>query len=169
MFLDLSEMVDTITDHVINVYNQEATSPTLFLTGEVISIDPLKIKINDQLTLDSNSLLLSTFVRETWVDIPTTNGGTAGDDGGSDGVFMHRHHIVAETEEANDGGQGASAHKHKIDIYTKYALPRIRLWRGLIVGDVVRLLKVQGGQFYYVIEREEQITNEGEVKEENNG
>lgn len=161
--MDMTELLNVITDHVINVIKQEQQEPVLFITGEVVQVNPLQIKINEKFILDENSLLLSATVKETWIDIPTTNGSEAGEDGGTDGVFMHRHHIVAETKEANDGGQGASAHKHSIDIYTKYALPRIRLWRGLVVGDVVRLLKVQDGQFYFVLEREEKITNEGAI------
>lgn len=158
--MDFTEMLDVITDHVLSVMKQEQQEPVLFITGEVVSVAPLQIKINDKFTLDENSLLLSATVKETWIDIPTTTGTEAGEDNGTDGVFMHRHHIVAETEEANDGGQGAQPHKHAIDIYTKYDLPKIRLWRGLAVGDIVRLLKVQDGQFYFVLEREEIISNE---------
>lgn len=157
--LDLRPFVETITNHVMSVIQQE-TTPVLFMTGEVVSIQPLQIKISDKQTLTESELLLSATVKETWIDIPTTTGAEPGEDAGTDGVFMHRHHIVAQTEEANDGGQGAQNHKHNIDIYTKYALPKIRLWRGLKVGDVVRLLKVQEGQFYFVLEREEKITNE---------
>lgn len=164
--MDLSEFLDLITNHVINVSRQESTPPVMFITGEVIAINPLRIKINEQFTLEEDSLLLSALVKETWIDIPITTGTEAGEDNGTDGVFMHRHHIVADTEEANDGGQGASNHKHHIDIYTKFALPKIRLWRGLKIGDVVRLLKVQGGQYYYVLEREEMITNETPEVEE---
>lgn len=158
--INLSEFLNIITDHVLSVFREEQQDPVLFITGEVVSINPLQIKINEKFILDENSLLLSATVKETWIDIPTTTGAEAGEDGGTDDVFMHRHHIVGETEEANDGGQGAQNHKHQIDIYTKYSLPKIRLWRGLIVGDVVRLLKIQGGQFYFVLEREEMITNE---------
>lgn len=158
--MDFSELLNVVTDHVMNVIKQEQQEPVLFITGEVISVQPLQIKINEKFTLDENSLLLSATVKETWIDIPITTGTEASEDGGTDGVFMHRHHIVAETEEANDGGQGAQNHKHNIDIWTKYSLPKIRLWRGLKVGDVVRLLKIQDGQFYFVMEREEMITNE---------
>lgn len=164
--IDLTNFLNGITDHVMSVVRQEQEDQMLFITGEVVNINPLQIKISDRLTLDEDSLLLSATVKETWIDIPTTTGAEASEDGGIDGVFMHRHHIVAETEEANDGGQGAQPHKHAIDIYTKYALPKIRLWRGLIVGDVVRLLKVQDGQFYFVLEREEMITNETPQEEE---
>ena len=158
--MDLSEFLNVITDHVMSVIKQEQQEPVLFITGEVISVSPLQIKINEKFILEENSLLLSATVKETWIDIPITTGDEPSEDGGTDGLFMHRHHIVAETEEANDGGQGAQNHKHAIDIWTKYALPKIRLWRGLKVGDVVRLLKIQDGQFYFVMEREEMITNE---------
>lgn len=155
MNIDLSPMVETITNHVLSVIKQES-EPVLFLTGEVISVAPLQIRISNKQTLSEEELLLSAIVRETWIDIPTTTDGVTPEDG----IFMHRHHISADTDEANDGGQGAQNHKHHIEIDTEFALPKIRLWRGLIVGDVVRLLKIQGGQLYYVVEREEKITNE---------
>lgn len=168
MSINLSPMIEDITNHVLNIIRQES-NPVLFMTGEVISINPLQIRISNKQTLDEDELLLSATVKETWIDIPTTNGAEAGEDSGTDGIFMHRHHIVGETQEANDGGQGAQNHKHQIDIYTKYELPKIRLWRGLIVGDVVRLLKIQEGQLYFVLEREEMITNETPEEEETNG
>lgn len=155
------EFLEIVTNHVLNVLQQESDD-MIFLTGEVVQINPLKIKINEQFSLDEDSLLLSATVKETWIDIPTTTDGVTPEDG----IFMHRHHISADTEEANDGGQGAQNHKHHIEIDTEFALPRIRLWRGLIVGDIVRLLKVQGGQFYFVMEREETITNETPEVEE---
>ena len=161
--MNLTPFLNTITDHVLSVMRQEQQEPILFITGEVVSISPLQIKIDDKTILDKDSLLLSATVKETWIDIPTTTDGETG----QDGIFMHRHQIIAETELANDGGQGAQDHKHAINVYTEYALPRIRLWRGLIVGDVVRLLKVQDGQFYFVLEREEMITNETPQEEEN--
>ena len=165
MNFDLTPMIEYITDHVLSVVKQE-TTPVLFMTGEVISISPLQIRISNKQTLNEDELLLSATVKETWIDIPTTptsDGSLKPEEGegdGTDNIFMHKHHIIGETEEANDGGQGAQNHKHSIDIYTQYALPKIRLWRGLIIGDVVRLLKIQDGQLYYVLEREEKITNE---------
>ena len=46
------------------------------------------------------------------------------------------------------GGKIDFKHKHKIHP----SLPTIKLWRGLIVGDVVVLLEMGNGQ-YYVLER----------------
>jgi len=124
------------------------------LTGKVVATQPLKIRIGDKLELTEKNLILSAFVKETWIDIPTTIEGSDG----QDGVFMHRHEINAETELANDG-QGAD-HKHAIKIMTEYALPKILLWRGLQVGDVVYMLRVSRGQTYFVLQRHEGITNE---------
>lgn len=155
MTLNLTPMIESITNHILSIVKQES-NPVLFLTGEVISISPLQVRISNKQTLAEDELLLSQTVRETWIDIPTTTDGETPEDG----IFMHRHHISADTDEANDGGQGAQNHKHHIEIDTKFALPRIRLWRGLVVGDIVRLLKIQEGQLYYIIEREEKITNE---------
>lgn len=47
-------------------------------------------------------------------------------------------------------------HAHVI----KPALPKIKLWRGLKVGDTVRMFRVGRGQLFYVFEREEGITND---------
>lgn len=142
-------------------YNQTPASHfSDVVTGTVTGLNPLKIKVGDKLELNEKVLILSAFVKETWIDIPTTTGQEAGEDNGTDGSFMHRHHIVGETELANDGGQGASPHKHSINIYTKYELPRIRLWRGLKVGDMVYMLRVGRGQTFFVLQRIQGITNE---------
>ena len=154
-------LLDTITNHVLGVIQANDESMN-FLTGEVIEINPLRIKINERFTLDESSLLLSALVKETYIQIPEPTDLNMED--AADNIFQHRHEIDAETEEASDGH---GMHKHAIKIYTKFALPRIRLWRGLLVGDVVRLLKIQGGQLYFVLEREETITNE-KAQEENN-
>ena len=123
------------------------------IVGTVTSIQPLKIKIGNKLILDENNLILSAFVQETWINIPTTHG-----EEGADGVFMHRHEIIGQTELAHDG-QGAD-HQHEIKLFTEYALPKILLWRGLQVGDIVYLLRVAKGQTYFVMQRQEGITNE---------
>lgn len=125
------------------------------LTGTVTKLSPLTIKISDKLVLTEKNLILSAFVQETWINIPTTHG-----EEGVDGVFMHRHEINAETELASDGGQGASPHKHAIKIFTEFSLPKILLWRGLQEGDIVYLLRVAKGQSYFVLQRQEGITNE---------
>jgi hypothetical protein len=78
---------------------------TDLLFGDVTSISPLKIKIDNRFEVDEKFLILSTLVKETTIS----------------------------------------------------ALPDIILWRGLRVGDKVRVLRVNKGQMFYVMEREEEI------------
>lgn len=70
---------------------------TDLLFGEVTSISPLKIRIDNRFEVDEQFLILSALVKETVI------------------------------------------------------------WRGLIVGDKVRLLRLNNGQMYYIIEREEGV------------
>lgn len=136
-------------------YNQVPDSQfSDVLSGTVMNLSPLQIKVGDKLILNAKNLILSVFVQETWINVPTTPNPLEP----ADGKYQHRHFIDAETELANDG-QGAD-HKHAIKIYTEFAHPKILLWRGLQVGDVVYLLRVAKGQSYFVLQRQEGITNE---------
>lgn len=69
-----------------------------------------------------------------------TKSGTLVISGGGNGMTV--------TPNGSLGGEISFKHKHKIHP----ALPTIKLWRGLIVGDVVVLLEMGNGQ-YYVLER----------------
>lgn len=72
-----------------------------------------------------------------------TSGGTPGSlviSGGGDGMTV--------TPQGSFGGKVSFKHKHKIHP----ALPTIKLWRGLMVGDIVVLSEMGNGQ-YYVHER----------------
>lgn len=150
--------MSTIGNTILDVIKRGSQIPefhfTDVLTGKVTGVQPLKIKIGDKLELTERNLILSAFVQETWINVPTTPNPLEP----GDGKYQHRHYIDGETELANDG-QGAD-HKHAIKIYTEFANPKILLWRGLQVGDVVYLLRVAKGQTYFVMQRQEGITNE---------
>lgn len=119
--------------------NSSATSD--LLTGEVISVAPLKIKVSDKLTLTQNMLMLGHAVKETWINVPT-------------------HETPGHVHECN---QPADSHGDtETSFNTEIELPQIKLWRGLKIGDKVRMIRFQNGQLYYVIEREEGITNDSE-------
>lgn len=115
---------------------------TDLLFGEVTSVSPLKIRVDNRFEVDEQFLILSALVKETIIHIPTAE------------TSMHSHTIPTHT--TNSGGTGP--HTHTIPEMTTYsALPSITLWRGLIVGDKVRLLRVANGQMFYIIEREEGV------------
>ena len=116
---------------------------TDLLFGVVTSISPLKIKVDNRFEVDEKFLILSALVKETTIKIPDREN------------EKHAHVIPEHTTSA----AGEGPHTHTIPQMNTYsALPDILLWRGLIVGDKVRLLRVNQGQLFYVLEREEGIT-----------
>lgn len=115
---------------------------TDLLFGDVTSINPLKIKIDNRFEVDEKFLILSALVKETIIKIPKRDANT------------HKHIIPQHT--TSPAGEGP--HTHTIpEMSTNSVLPDILLWRGLKVGDKVRVLRVNAGQMFYVIEREEGI------------
>lgn len=123
----------------------DSTKPAELAFGEVTSIAPLKIKIDNRLEVDETFLLLSAFVREKWINVPTHEG-------------PNHTHPIPEWH-TNPAGEGP--HTHTIPAWqTDPDFPKIKLWRGLKVGDKVRMIRLKAGQLYYVIERVEGITND---------
>ena len=116
---------------------------TDLLFGEVTSVSPLKIRVDNRFEVDEQFLILSALVKETIIHIPTAE------------TSMHSHVIPATATLSIDSDNESVGHNHKISSWnTQLSLPSIRLWRGLIVGDKVRLLRVNNGQMFYIIERE---------------
>lgn len=131
----------------------ESKKPAELALGEVTSVNPLKIKIENRLEVDETFLMLSAFVKEKWINIP------------EDADNQHIHTIPAVDSEGaiwqTDVASGPSPHSHTISEWkTSLALQKIKLWRGLKVGDQVRMIRLQNGQLYYVLERVEGITND---------
>lgn len=116
---------------------------TDLLFGVVTSVSPLKIKIDNRFEVDEKFLILSALVKETVIKIPERE--------------ENKHLHVIPQHITSAAGEGP--HTHTIpQMNTLSALPDILLWRGLIVGDKVRVLRVNQGQMFYVLEREGGIT-----------
>lgn len=131
----------------------ESKKPAELALGEVTSVNPLKIKVENRLEIDETFLMLSAFVKEKWINIP------------EDADNQHIHIIPAIDSEGGvwqtDPAAGPATHTHTISEWkTSLALQKIKLWRGLKVGDQVRMIRLQNGQLYYVLERVEGITND---------
>lgn len=133
--------------------------------GTVVDIDSdggVTIELLNGYMIGGEQLILSMFCKERTIHIPVDKGEDYDKDS----------HVHDESEELQDvvltfagsgtmtgsGGVSPSSvpnnvvitlkHKHEI----KPALPTIKLWRGLIVGDMVSMLELGNGQ-YYVMER----------------
>lgn len=102
------------------------------ITGEVTSIKPLKVKIENR-ELTESFLIVGALCKETHINnlaftIPT-----------------HTHTIQGSTT--------------TLTCQPSKSTPTdVLLWRGLKIGDRVLMLKVGRGQKYYILQREEGVT-----------
>lgn len=108
----------------------EAGKPINVVFGTVISIAPLKINIEQKLTLGTAQLILARNVTDFTVDMTVD-------------------HI---TENRSGGAGDAEYASHNHDYVGRKSF---LVHNGLIVGDEVILVRMQGGQKYVVIDRVE--------------
>lgn len=101
---------------------------TDLVIGQVTSIKPLKIRVDDRYDLDERFLLLSTLVRDFEVDM-----------------------TVDHMTEKVSGGGGDSAYAAHDHPYVGRKTFLVHL--GLVVGEKVMLLRVQSGQKFIVLDR----------------
>lgn len=152
---------------VINkVRNEDKADTAELMFGVVTAINPLKIKVDNRYEITEDFLILSAMCKEMTILLPAHahEVNTTVNDAGA-----HTHVIPAGTTEATQctalhthpisAAVTASSgiHAHAASSSSAGALTAITLWRGLQVNDNVRMLRVNKGQTFYVIEREEGI------------
>lgn len=102
--------------------------PSAILFGTVVSASPLKINIEQKMTLDSSDLVLTSLVSTFNVDMS----------------MEHR------TESTSGGSGDASFASHNHEYKGK---KQFTVHLGLSKGEKVILLRVQGGQKFIVLDR----------------
>lgn len=148
-------IITLIQDIATRVAKQHA--PQIFY-GKVTGVEPLKIRVDERYEVGEGFLLLDSRCVETWIKIP------------QDDEYEHVHKIKGTTKNTKVTGLttactagGASVtdtigHTHEIEFDSQKALENIKLWRGLVEGDVVKIIRV--GSLHYVLERVEGISND---------
>ena len=123
------------------------TEETGFAYGTIRTLNPLSVLVDGHsVALPEEFFILGQNVRPHKVTIP------------------HKHEYNGVTELANDGGQGATDHKHEIkqqiteDLHVgtggyKQDYVTLEIYPKLAIGDRVLLFAFNGGQKYYVAER----------------
>ena len=123
---DAIELVRTIKRAAVEAV--EATKPVEICFGKVTGVSPLKILVEQKMTLGKAQLVLTRsvtdFTTEVTVDWVTENK--------SDGI----------------GDSSFASHNHAIT-----GRKKITVHNGLVVGDEVILFRQQGGQKYLVVDR----------------
>ena len=152
-----------------SMQSTDESKPTGLFFGEVVSVSPLTVLVEQKLTLTEEFLTLTHAVKDYYVDITVshkTEEETAT-------IQKHRHHYEGTTKEAN----GPDPHTHDYEGWTDYETvegeggkhshkykgkKKIMLHHGLKVGEKVMLIRVQGGQNYVIIDRVNDPICEGE-------
>lgn len=106
----------------------KASNPCAIMFGEVISTSPLKINVEQRLTLDETHLILTSLVRNFEVEMTVDH--------------------VTENKSGGSGDSAFASHNHDVKGKKKF-----QVHLGLAVGESVMLLQVQGGQKYIVLDR----------------
>ncbi|MCM1299574.1 MAG: DUF2577 domain-containing protein [Firmicutes bacterium] len=117
-----------------------AEKPAELCFGTVTSTAPLKITVEQKLTLTEKQLILTKAVTDHTLDIEVSH--YTVNDGFMNG--KHTHTVCAVT----DSGNLDTVHKHAYK-----GRKRVRIYNGLLAGETVLLLRVQGGQRFVVLDR----------------
>lgn len=186
----LDELLETIRGMIVSLIKQN--EPTLCY-GVVTAVNPIKIKVKDSYEVDEAFLILDSRCRHTVVKVPVDGGEkhihtidektlqyTAIGNLGAPIQFAPLsaptkpnpnydpslpEDPVTNPKEIPDMSKVPNptilncSHAHTM----QPALPEILLWRGLKVGDKVKILRLTGGSIHYIMERVERLDNPGEV------
>ena len=128
---DMAEFMKIIKKAALDAVN--ASKPAEICFGKVTSASPLKILVDQKLTLGEGQLVLCREVTNyvTTVSIPPEYG------------------WATQNRSGGSGDPSFASHNHDIVISKK----KITVHNGLVVGDEVILLRQQGGQKYIVVDR----------------
>lgn len=123
---DFNDFLILIKQSAVDAVN--ASKPTAMVYGKVISSSPLKINVEQKMTLTAAQLILTRNVTDHK-------------------VFMTVDHVT-ENRSGGSGDASFASHNHA---YT--GKKEFTIHNGLIVGDEVIMIQMQGGQKYIVIDR----------------
>lgn len=117
--------------------------------GTVVSINPLKVQVTNQFTIPSALLVVPKHLTDHAV--------TVSFDWETDKVFDHTHDYRGDTQETDghthsysSSVDGAGAHSHTL---VSKANRTMTIHNALKIGDKVALLRKQGGQSYFILDR----------------
>lgn len=145
-------------DSLLNLIKQisinavEATKPTAFIFGTVISASPLKIKVSNNLILTEEFLVvprtLTNYSLSVGMDISTENTST---DTTHSHIVNYEDSTIDGTTNKNVISEETSfdnTHKHSVK-----GTKSITIYNALKVNEKVILAQMQGGQDYIILDR----------------
>lgn len=134
MLLDANDLLIAIKKASVEAV--DATKPTALVFGKVTSSSPLKINVEQKMTLTAAQLVLTRNVTNHTVNV-TMNWTSEN--------AVHDH---SYTDDGSNMTTGSNTHNHQVK-----GTKSITIHNGLVVGDEVVLIRMQGGQKYLVIDK----------------
>ena len=131
-----SKFHDSIKTIALNALESTKSSGIFF--GTVLSASPLKIQVEQKMTLTAEFLVLSSLVQDFTVSMTVD------------------HQTEAETEHTHavhDTYSGGGSSDPTDHLHEYKGTKSFRVHLGLTVGEKVILLRVQGGQQFIVLDR----------------
>lgn len=131
-----STMHDSIKTIALNAL--EASKPSGVFYGTVVSASPLKIQVEQKMTLGAEFLVLTDAVRDYYVDATV--------DHKTEAETEHTHAI--HDTYSGGGSSDPTSHLHEYK-----GTKRFLIHNGLKVGEKVVMLRDKGGQRFLVLNR----------------
>ena len=130
----LGDLVESMKRAALDVMRNANSTAVLF--GEVINDEPLQIMVEQRLTLDEEFLVLTRNVTDYDVDVTI---GWVSDSA----LKSHRHSF-------GDGSTNSVDLSHEHEITGRKTMT---VHAGLQIGEIVLLIRQEGGQKYIVVDR----------------
>lgn len=143
--LDSNDFIKTIKKMVLETL--ENTKPCDYVFGEVTKLDPITVKIEQNLTLSGNALLIPNSLTDytvkvsVEVEVEETSTNITLKEEIDEEATLHTHELEEE------------AHTHKIE-----GQKEIIIHNSLKIGEKVILIRQKGGQKFLILDRV--ITND---------
>lgn len=147
--LDANDLLNTVKKAALDAMN--ASQPSDFYFGKVTSASPLKILVEQKMTLGAAQLVLTRNVTDFKTNV-TVNWSTG------NALDTHEHEFSGDI---NAGGEDSHTHSlsgtvGSVDLTHSHSVSgkkELTIHNALQVGDEVILLKQKGGQKYLVLDR----------------
>ena len=135
MLHDFNDLLNSIKKAAVEAV--KASKPTAIVYGKVTSVSPLKINVEQKMTLTPAQLVLTRNVTDYELEMTADHS-----------TENHTHtHTISDTY---SGGGSASNETHN-HAYT--GRKTFTVHNSLVVGDEVVMVQMQGGQKYIVLDR----------------
>lgn len=136
MLADFTSIVESMKKAALGAVN--ASQPVNILFGNVVSTNPLKINVEQKMTLEAPQLILTRNVTTHTIQMTV--------DHWTEDETEHTHNI--HDTYTGGGTSDPTTHKHAYKGQKTFTVHN-----ELVVGDKVILIREQGGQRFIVIDR----------------